>query len=110
MTLLAVSTLSHLFNLAIMFLGVILIFMIVVLQRGKGGGLAGVFGGAGGSSALGARDTDKITKWTGYLGLLWICLLIGHVLVVKADSSSVTALDQPGSAAPVDTSDTPFGK
>ncbi len=38
-------------NLAIFIAGILLIGLILI-QRGKGGGLAGAFGGAGGSSAV----------------------------------------------------------
>ena len=40
--------------IALMLTGLLLIF-IILLQRGRGGGLAGAFGGAGGQSALGTK-------------------------------------------------------
>ena len=47
-------------------LGLFLI-LLVLIQRGKGGGLAGAFGGAGGSSAFGSRAGDTFTKITIYV-------------------------------------------
>ncbi len=48
-------------------------FMIVLilLQRGRGGGLAGAFGGAGGQSAFGAKAGDTFTRITVVVALLW---------------------------------------
>ena len=37
---------------------------LVLIQRGKGGGLAGAFGGPGGSSAFGTKAGDVFTKIT----------------------------------------------
>ena len=42
-----------------------LIFLILI-QRGKGGGLAGAFGGVGGSSAFGTKAGDVFTRITIY--------------------------------------------
>ena len=38
---------------ALIVLGSLFMICIILIQRGKGGGLAGAFGGAGGSSAFG---------------------------------------------------------
>ena len=53
--------LSHLLNLIVLGLGLMLM-LIVLIQRGKGGGLAGAFGGAGGSSPFGSRAGDVSTS------------------------------------------------
>ena len=51
-------------------LGFLLVFsslimiLLVLIQRGRGGGLAGAFGGMGGQSALGVRAGDVFTKIT----------------------------------------------
>ncbi len=49
---------------------------LVLIQRGKGGGLAGAFGGAGGSSAFGSRAGDLFTKVTIYTAAIWILLIM----------------------------------
>jgi protein translocase SecG subunit len=49
---------------------------LVLIQRGKGGGLAGAFGGAGGQSAFGSRAGDTFTKVTIYTALVWILLIM----------------------------------
>jgi protein translocase SecG subunit len=49
---------------------------LVLIQRGKGGGLAGAFGGAGGSSAFGSRAGDTFTKITIYTAAVWILMIM----------------------------------
>lgn len=55
------------------FVGVILIG-VILLQRGRGGGLAGAFGGMGGQSAFGTKAGDVFTKITIVLATVWIIL------------------------------------
>jgi preprotein translocase subunit SecG len=57
----------------------ILLILIVLLQAGKGGGLAGAFGGAGGQTFLGARGAaDFLGKLTIYLaiGFMFLALVL----------------------------------
>jgi preprotein translocase subunit SecG len=84
-SLLAVAWYSHLLNLVIILLGLFLI-LIVLIQRGKGGGLSGAFGGAGGSSAFGSRTADAFVKITLYLAAVWVLVIMIHVKVVQYDS------------------------
>jgi preprotein translocase subunit SecG len=64
------------------FVGILLIFVcfllvfIVLLQKGRGGGLSGAFGGAGGHSAFGSKTGDVFTWITGGLVLLFIALSV----------------------------------
>jgi len=57
-------------------LGGVAIFLIllVLVQRGRGGGLAGALGGMGGSSAFGAKAGDIFTKITIVAAAVWIIL------------------------------------
>jgi len=59
-------------------LGFVALFLIllVLVQRGRGGGLAGALGGMGGSSAFGAKAGDVFTKITVVVATLWILLCI----------------------------------
>ncbi len=85
MTLFAIwHTISHILNLVVMGLGLILM-LIVLIQRGKGGGLAGAFGGAGGSSPFGSRTADQFVKITLWFAAVWVLVIMIHVKVVKAD-------------------------
>lgn len=62
-------------NLALLLASVFLI-LLVLIQRGKGGGLAGAFGGAGGSSAFGSRAGDTFTRITIYAAAVWLLLIM----------------------------------
>ena len=75
----------HLLNLVVIILG-LLLMLIVLIQRGKGGGLAGAFGGAGGSSPFGSRAADQFVKITLWLAGVWVLVIMIQVKVVKVDS------------------------
>ena len=57
------------------------LILVVLIQRGKGGGLAGAFGGAGGSSAFGSRAGDAFTRFTIIVASIWVLLIM---ILVKA--------------------------
>ena len=50
------------------------IVLIILLQRGRGGGLTGALGGAGGASAFGVKAGDIFTRITAVAVLIWIVL------------------------------------
>ncbi len=83
--LLGVAWYSHALNLVVVGLGLFLM-LIVLIQRGKGGGLAGAFGGAGGSSPFGSRAADQFVKITLWLAGIWVLVIMIHVKVVKNDA------------------------
>ena len=60
-------------TIALGMVGVILMF-VVLMQRGRGGGLAGAFGGMGGQSAFGTKAGDVFTKITVVIAVLWVIL------------------------------------
>jgi preprotein translocase subunit SecG len=74
--------------------------LLVLIQRGKGGGLAGAFGGAGGSSAFGSRAGDTFTRVTIVVAAIWILLTMILIKVVhpaapaKAPGGAVTQFPQ----------------
>ncbi len=69
-------------NFFVLILSVFLI-LLVLIQRGKGGGLAGAFGGVGGSSAFGSRAGDTFTKITIGVAAAWIILTMLQVVAVQ---------------------------
>lgn len=95
MSLFAVSIWSHLLNLLVIGTG-LLLMLIVLIQRGKGGGLAGAFGGAGGSSPFGSRAADAFVKITLYLAAFWVLLIMIHVKVVKYQTADIGIVNQAG--------------
>jgi preprotein translocase subunit SecG len=74
-------------NLVIVILTLFLIILILI-QRGKGGGLAGAFGGMGGSSAFGARTGDVFTKVTVGVAIAWILLSMLMVVLTNRKPAS----------------------
>ncbi|MGL6073633.1 MAG: preprotein translocase subunit SecG [Fimbriiglobus sp.] len=81
------STFSMILNIVVILLSLMMVFMILI-QRGKGGGLAGAFGGAGGSSAFGSRAGDALMKITLYLAAVWVLIIMIHVKVAKNDGAN----------------------
>ena len=62
-----------------------LLVLLVLLHKGKGGGLSDMFGGGisssfGGSSAA-ERNLDRITVG---LGIVWAALIVGLGLLLKS--------------------------
>ena len=77
-----------------LFTAVILILLVMV-QRGKGGGLAGAFGGMGGQSAFGTKAGDLFTKITIVVAAFWIVLCTVTVGVVGAGIGEAGMFDRP---------------
>ena len=77
----------------------ILIVLVVLIQKGKGGGLSGAFGGVGGQTAFGTRTADVMTKFTMGLAIVWI--LLAMVLVVWMKPQQVGIFEAaPGGGQP----------
>jgi preprotein translocase subunit SecG len=68
-----VGFLAELSQVLLLLVGLLMI-MIVLLQRGRGGGLAGAFGGLGGQSAFGTRAGDVFTRITCVIAVIWVLL------------------------------------
>ncbi len=58
----------------LLLLTAVFLIVLVLIQRGKGGGLAGAFGGMGGQSAFGTKAGDLFTKITIGVAAFWIIL------------------------------------
>ncbi len=61
----------------------ILVMIVILLQRGKGVGLAGAFGGTGGHTAFGSKTGDFLTWLTIILAavLLLFTVILNYVFV-----------------------------
>jgi preprotein translocase subunit SecG len=72
----------------LMLVGFFLMF-VILLQRGRGGGLAGAFGGLGGQSAFGTKAGDVFTVITIVTVVIWVVLacITGWRLRVEANST-----------------------
>ena len=69
-------------NLLVILTGLLLIGLVLI-QRGKGGGLAGAFGGVGGSSPFGSKAGDTFTRITIGVAAVWILLIMFQVKVMN---------------------------
>lgn len=54
----------------------VFLILVILLQKGRGGGLSGAFGGVGGHSAFGAKTGDVFTWITVGLTGLFICMAV----------------------------------
>lgn len=72
--------LSNLLSVLIFATSLIMILLILI-QRGRGGGLIGALGGAGGSSPFGSRAGDAFTRITLITAAVWIVLIMLQILV-----------------------------
>ncbi len=65
-----------------------LLIIVVLLQRGRGGGLAGALGGAGGQSAFGTKAGDVFTKITVGLAVIWVLVAGISIQVLSKTTGS----------------------
>jgi preprotein translocase subunit SecG len=82
--------LTWVWNLVVFLLSIFLI-LLVLIQRGKGGGLAGAFGGVGGSSPFGSRAGDTFTRITIGVAAAWIILIMIQVKLVQSVGPAPTS-------------------
>jgi preprotein translocase subunit SecG len=76
----------------------VLLILVILIQKGRGGGLSSAFGGAGGYSAFGAKTGDVFTWITVALTFLFILMaVIGNYMFVPPP---VTTLPPPEAVAP----------
>ena len=81
-------TFSFLLMTLLGFSGLFLIGLIL-LQRGRGGGLAGAFGGIGGQSAFGTKAGDVFTRITIGVAAAWILLCAGSVVALHNSTTQL---------------------
>lgn len=67
--------------------GLFLMF-VVLLQRGRGGGLAGALGGMGGQSAFGTKAGDVFTKITIVLAVVWVVLACFAGAAIRSEAGA----------------------
>ena len=64
------------------------LILLVLVQRGRGGGLAGALGGAGGQSAFGTKAGDTFTKVTIVTAAFWILLCMASIKFIGTGGGS----------------------
>ena len=79
----------------------LIMILLVLIQRGRGGGLAGAFGGMGGQSALGVRAGDVFTKITVVVAVVWVftagLLGISMRAIAEQEATGTIEYDAPAS-------------
>ncbi len=79
--------------MAYVFVGVliitsVLLTLLILLHRGKGGGLSSMFGGGVSTSLAGSSVAEKnLDRYTVLVGILWIASIIGLGLLIKAHTA-----------------------
>ena len=75
------------------------LILLVLVQRGRGGGLTGALGGAGGQSAFGSKAGDVFTKITIGVACGWLILCIATIKILNGSANEVRqeSIDPAGS-------------
>jgi len=100
----------------LLFVTSVFLILLVLIQRGRGGGLAGAFGGLGGQSAFGTKAGDLFTRITIVVATVWILLCAASVKLLNNTGDSLlsnqlgatsakSSLDEAASKAPADAKD-----
>ena len=77
-----------------------LLILVVLLQKGRGGGLSGAFGGVGGHSAFGAKTGDVFTWITVALtGLFILMAVVGNWTFVPRSAKPTPVVTTPQAPA-----------
>jgi len=86
-------------SMVLFLLCAVVLVLLVLIQRGRGGGLAGAFGGPGGHSAFGTKTADVFIKVTAVLGAIFFILAVVTALLMRSQQSSLWSAEEP---APVE--------
>jgi preprotein translocase subunit SecG len=63
----------------------ILLIVLILLHRGKGGGLSSMFGGAVSSQLSGSSVVEKnLNRLTVFSGIIWAVCIVGLGILIKA--------------------------
>jgi preprotein translocase subunit SecG len=76
----------------------VLLVLLVLIQRGRGSGLAGAFGGPGGHSAFGTKTADVLIKMTAVLGAVFFLLAIVTAWFMRPEET--VPREKPAAEAP----------
>jgi preprotein translocase subunit SecG len=86
----------------VLILSSLFMILLVLIQRGKGGGLSGAFGGAGGSSAFGSRAGDTFTRITIYAAAFWVLFIMITIRMTQPQAPTSSDTQQSNPTAPAD--------
>lgn len=70
--------------IVLLFLTSVLLTLLVLLHRGKGGGLSSMFGGGVSTSLAGSSVAEKnLDRYTILVGIVWFACIVGLGLWLK---------------------------
>src|SRR5262245_50925975 len=99
MYLLALTWQHYFFAISLSLLSIFMVLVILV-QRGRGGGLTGALGGMGGQSAFGTKAGDLFTRITIVVAALWVLLSMAALKILNPHTPSGFDTGLRGQAAP----------
>ncbi|MHA6615453.1 preprotein translocase subunit SecG [Pseudonocardia sp. DLS-67] len=71
----------------VLILSSVLLVLLILLHRGRGGGLSSLFGGGVQSSLSGSSVVEKnLDRLTLFVGAIWVIAIIGTGLLVRVGS------------------------
>jgi preprotein translocase subunit SecG len=85
----------------------VVMILLVLIQRGRGGGLVSAFSGAGSQTAFGAKTGDVLTWTTAVVFGLFVVCAISLNLMANSMSAARKPVLAPVNAAPLPTVTTP---
>jgi preprotein translocase subunit SecG len=91
------------FLATLMILTSIFLILLILVQRGRGGGLAGALGGMGGQSAFGTKAGDLFTRITIGAAAFWIVLCIISVKLMTGGGNGINLGSNSTTASPGET-------
>jgi preprotein translocase subunit SecG len=74
------------------------LMLVILIQKGRGGGLASAFGGAGGNTAFGSKTGDVLTWATSIIFGIFIALAVVLNLLAIRTNESYAKESEAGSA------------
>lgn len=92
----------HWFFGGILLITSVFLILLVLVQRGRGGGLTGALGGMGGQSAFGTKAGDLFTRVTMGVAAFWIVMCVMSVKVLTSSAQGPFGSAPRGSTTNVD--------
>jgi len=77
----------------------VVLILLILIQKGRGGGLAGAFGGPGGHSAFGTKTADIFVKATAVIAGIFFLLSILTAWIMRPEKVA-RPYEQPKAPAP----------
>lgn len=94
------TTLFYATLIAFVFLCAIFILLILI-QKGRGGGISSAFGGAGGNTAFGSKTGDVLTWATSVVFAIFLGMCVAlNYLAADVNAQATGFVDAPGALSP----------